>query len=474
MQPSIVKLGDFIFQGFEVPQVIPFGGSQSLSVKKLPGGVRKIDAMGRDDEPLQWSGIFTTADSLPRAKFLDAYRVDGNELTLTWGAFSYQVVIHEFKPEFVRDNYIPYRIVCEVVQDNITAAVQAVTNDLDTETAAIWDRINIASSNLVQVEAADIWPPSSPPYKAAVQRAGLITSIKTAVSSVQGMYDAAMQGIVSVVNLEMSVITGIQDAIDTAREDIAGLLAVTDTALGGFAFLFGGAAPSTTVSIGEAAVAVLGTTVMDTLNYSNLLTLDNNLLILKRNLSYINGYPNAKQRTVIGGDLTRIALEEYGDATMWTLIADANGLVDPLIVGQTTLIIPPDPNTAAAIPGGADVDHWMGDDINLGNTNDAGTVLAEVKAQQRILRRLLTSQGSYKWHKGYGAGVLQQIGQSEYNLPFLEGIITAQVQMEQGVLQTPAPTVAFSSDSVGTVMANISYSYEGAGSRQFISFAVSV
>ena len=44
--------------------------------------------------------------------------------------------------------------------------------------------------------------------------------------------------------------------------------------------------------------------------------------------------------TVAGGDLYRIALEQFGDATAWVAIARANGLADPALRGVVTLIIP--------------------------------------------------------------------------------------------------------------------------------------
>jgi nucleoid-associated protein YgaU len=47
-----------------------------------------------------------------------------------------------------------------------------------------------------------------------------------------------------------------------------------------------------------------------------------------------------RTRVVSGGDLFHIALQEYNDATAWNIIAEANGLLDPLIVGTMTLKIP--------------------------------------------------------------------------------------------------------------------------------------
>lgn len=45
--------------------------------------------------------------------------------------------------------------------------------------------------------------------------------------------------------------------------------------------------------------------------------------------------------TVAGGDLYRIALQQYGDATAWDQIARANGLTDPVVRGVQLLTIPP-------------------------------------------------------------------------------------------------------------------------------------
>ena len=43
---------------------------------------------------------------------------------------------------------------------------------------------------------------------------------------------------------------------------------------------------------------------------------------------------------VVGGDLYRLALQYYGDATQWWRIARANNLTDPVLVGHQTLVIP--------------------------------------------------------------------------------------------------------------------------------------
>ena len=50
-------------------------------------------------------------------------------------------------------------------------------------------------------------------------------------------------------------------------------------------------------------------------------------------------------------DLFHLAARLYGDATLWFLIARANGLIDPQINGLTTLVIPPaDPTQSGGVP----------------------------------------------------------------------------------------------------------------------------
>ena len=59
-----------------------------------------------------------------------------------------------------------------------------------------------------------------------------------------------------------------------------------------------------------------------------------------------------KTITVAGGDLYRVALDQLGDATQWSRIAEANGLIDPVLTGIVTLQIPDtDPNAGGGVYG---------------------------------------------------------------------------------------------------------------------------
>lgn len=56
-------------------------------------------------------------------------------------------------------------------------------------------------------------------------------------------------------------------------------------------------------------------------------------------------------RTVSGGNLFEIAAQEYGDHTLWSLIARANRLRDPFLTGTLDLVIPNQPAKGQANSG---------------------------------------------------------------------------------------------------------------------------
>ena len=115
--PVFLTLGQVTFQNFEIPEMINFGGSQSMSVKKLIGGQRQIDAMGRDDDDISWSGLFQGSTANFRAAFLDGMRVNGAAIPLTFSQYNFLVVIKDFKPVFKRFYWIEYSITCTIFQD---------------------------------------------------------------------------------------------------------------------------------------------------------------------------------------------------------------------------------------------------------------------------------------------------------------------------------------------------------------------
>ena len=125
---NTVLLGDIVFQRREVPDHMPWGGEQKLAIHTLLGGTRVIDAMGPNPHPIQWSGLFFGTAATDRARRVDAMKDQGGQVSLHWGSFSYQVVIHKFLPVYKHEWEVHYEISCEVV----TQSTSGATNTLDT------------------------------------------------------------------------------------------------------------------------------------------------------------------------------------------------------------------------------------------------------------------------------------------------------------------------------------------------------
>jgi hypothetical protein len=122
---SYLLLGPVLFQSFELPDKIAWGGTQRMAIHRLPGGARIIDSLGRDDADITWAGIFSGPDAAIRARLLDLLRADGGVLPLAWSSFVYSAVIAKFEAEYAASNWIPYRITCTVLRDEAEALIEA-------------------------------------------------------------------------------------------------------------------------------------------------------------------------------------------------------------------------------------------------------------------------------------------------------------------------------------------------------------
>lgn len=139
---SPVSLGDFVFQGFEVPETVVWGGSQQLAVHKLIGGTRVIDAMGRDDADIQFSGVLLSVDASDRADDLDQLRVQGQPLPLIFLDRYYTVLVRSVTLNQKKAAHVPFRIICTVLEDQSSSPAPAydssqvaVSDDLDSAAA---------------------------------------------------------------------------------------------------------------------------------------------------------------------------------------------------------------------------------------------------------------------------------------------------------------------------------------------------
>jgi phage baseplate assembly protein W len=87
-----------------------------------------------------------------------------------------------------------------------------------------------------------------------------------------------------------------------------------------------------------------------------------------------------------------------------------------------------------------DLNLWVGGDLSASATGDLATAAADLRTNQRIVRRLVTPKGSYIFHPEYGAGLPQMIGDT-VDIRAITGEIRAQIRMEEGVAQTPEPRI---------------------------------
>jgi hypothetical protein len=119
---TTVTLGLVTLEAFEIPATIAFGGKQRLAVHDLPGGGRIIDVLGGTDTDITFGGIISGSDADTRAQLLDAMRVIGTSLPLSWGEQYFIVIIAEADFDYRKPWWIPYRLRC-VVQSNLVYAV---------------------------------------------------------------------------------------------------------------------------------------------------------------------------------------------------------------------------------------------------------------------------------------------------------------------------------------------------------------
>lgn len=312
---TILKLGEFEFSGFEIPEKIPFGGAQHLAVHRLIGGKRIIDAMGEDDAPLQWTGLFTGATAHQRARYLDTLRVKGAPLQLTWAEFKYLVVIKEFRADYHRFYEIPYNITCEVADDQTM------------EMNAIFD------PPIDQAIADDMAAANG--YGAAIGDGPLSTLL--------GTLDSAISAVSTFANAAQSQINSVAGPLAAVMARVKILTASTGNVLGNVT-TFGGMLPGNKVS---QAAGKLTSMVSAVTQMGALLQLGNVLGRMSGNMGAINKPGNTT--TVAGGNMYGLAADKYGDATAWTTIAKANGTTDPTIAGVQKLTIPINPDSSNGI-----------------------------------------------------------------------------------------------------------------------------
>lgn len=308
---------EFTFARYELPENLPFGGGQSLVVHRLVGGVKQIDAMGPDPEPLTWSGFFVGDNGLGRARYLDGVRKSGVPVKVTWSEMSFQAVIKNLTFDFLMPYRIAYHITLEVSQD-LTSTVdsppgpsleQLVFDDISTCQALV-DSLGIP-------ELSDVF--------------------NDLVDTVQEISDFS-NNVIGTVKSVMYKIHGVQMCVSNLLSSATLSIQQLST--------LGGVLPGNTLTRNIQNFATQNTAVVQTVS---LLAITKTLGRVALNLGQI-----ASSETVVtmaGGDLYAQAARSYGDPMGWASIAQANGLTDPEIGRVTDLNIPAAGNNSGVMSG---------------------------------------------------------------------------------------------------------------------------
>ncbi len=215
-------LGPVAFRDFEIPSAINFGGTQRLAVHRLTGGARVIDALGRDDTDITFSGTFTGTDATLRARLLDELRAAGTLLPLTWDIFFYTVVIARFQADYQQGAWIPYRLSCTVLRDEASALIQAAVSlgaDVLADAGTALAQAAPAGIDLTQAQAA------LAVSQATVRGTSAYTAAQTAVSTALwsldgalGQAEAALPGLAAFApGAASGGVSGLTTAVDSAQ-----------------------------------------------------------------------------------------------------------------------------------------------------------------------------------------------------------------------------------------------------------------
>jgi hypothetical protein len=165
LSDSGLTLGPVTLTNFELPSQIVVPYAQAWVIHKLIGGARVFDDMGADPGSITWSGLLLGNYAPSRAKTLAALCTAAQPITLSWGNFSFQVVIDKFTPTIGYAN-IPYQIECHVVPPNPppatattaastqTSITQELGNGLNAVSNAVTTVSNFASATAGTVQQA--------------------------------------------------------------------------------------------------------------------------------------------------------------------------------------------------------------------------------------------------------------------------------------------------------------------------------
>lgn len=128
----LMRLGELLFNGAEVPESVNGGGDQVIARNQLIGGKRIDQALGPDDADIKFNGLFRGILALVRVRYLENLRRTGEEVDFTYSFFSYRVIVKSFSWNLKQAYQTYYEITLEVIKDltlPVTVAIPISISD---------------------------------------------------------------------------------------------------------------------------------------------------------------------------------------------------------------------------------------------------------------------------------------------------------------------------------------------------------
>ncbi|MGA7584839.1 MAG: hypothetical protein WCB03_02305 [Rouxiella badensis] len=321
-----LKLGDFQFTDFEVPERLSIPAKQKTVMHQMIGGKRVVDVLGVEYDAFSWSGTITGANAGDRVTTLERMRDAGKMLTMTLGTYSFNVVITAFTPVFEFVYRRPYTLEVAIVE-RTDAPVRA-----DTLTGALNALVN---SDLGK--ALDL---------AAVVNASSVKDVTTSATSAVSGVTSAMATVQSAVNQVTDFAHATIDTVQTVVRPIVAAQKVVSQAITQVEAeatkitTLGGLVPGNPIS---KTITNLLSQAKTATQLPALYQLQSVLGRLSKNVQSGQTADGVRTITHSGGNLFQVASEQLGDASLWTALATVNHLTDTSLTGINTLIVPSNP-----------------------------------------------------------------------------------------------------------------------------------
>jgi hypothetical protein len=222
----------------EVPDVVWIGGKQVLIEHQLVGGDKVIQAAGPQPDALTWTAFFFGPQAQSKARQVDALRLAGTSVYVSFNSYRYLVQVQEFVWGVADRGFrAPYRITCVVqpiaattaastpsalsdeVGPDLSSAVDSVTDTLAQVSTFASDAIGQA-----QTVAGQLTPVAN-----LVGAGGALASVTdkltaaSALASAGTNFAAAPAAAASMISGLQSAGSSLMDTISKAGANIEGI-----------------------------------------------------------------------------------------------------------------------------------------------------------------------------------------------------------------------------------------------------------